>query len=114
MGQEDPMEEEMATHSHTVAWETPWIEELAGYSPLGHKESDMTEHTHIRKYSTSCLYFCALIPFFKTGVLPYSLLAIVKLLFEAHKSLIQFLTYSNVFDHIVPSAFLTLFHKLSY
>ena len=49
MGQEDPMEEEIATHSHIVAWEIPWIEELPGYSPLGHKQSDMTEHMHIRE-----------------------------------------------------------------
>jgi len=35
----DPLEKEMATHSSTVAWEIPWIEEprLVGYSPLGHK-----------------------------------------------------------------------------
>ena len=26
-GQEDPLEEEMATHSNIVAWEIPWTEE---------------------------------------------------------------------------------------
>ena len=50
MGQEDPVEKEMATHSCILAWAIPWIEELVGYSPLGHKELDMTEHTHIREY----------------------------------------------------------------
>ena len=27
MGQEDPLEEEMATHSSILAWEIPWREE---------------------------------------------------------------------------------------
>ena len=27
LGQEDPLEEEMATHSSLLAWEIPWTEE---------------------------------------------------------------------------------------
>ena len=27
LGQEDPLEKEMAMHSSILAWETPWIEE---------------------------------------------------------------------------------------
>ena len=30
LGQEDPLEKEMATHSSILAWEIPWIEELEG------------------------------------------------------------------------------------
>ena len=26
LGQEDPLEKEMATHSGTLAWKTPWME----------------------------------------------------------------------------------------
>ena len=26
LGREDPLEKEMATHSSTVAWKTPWTE----------------------------------------------------------------------------------------
>ena len=37
---EDPLEEGMATHSSIVAKRIPWTEE-PGYSPWGHKESDM-------------------------------------------------------------------------
>ena len=37
------LEEEMATHSNTLAWEIPWTEVLVGYSPWGYKELDMTE-----------------------------------------------------------------------
>ena len=33
LGQEDPMEKEMATYSNILAREIPWLEELAGYSP---------------------------------------------------------------------------------
>ena len=42
---EDPLEKEMATHFSILAWEIPWTEELGGYSPWGHKESDTTEET---------------------------------------------------------------------
>ena len=30
LGQEDPLEEEMATHSNILAWETPWTVESDG------------------------------------------------------------------------------------
>ena len=30
LGQEDPLEEEMATHSRILAWEIPWTEEPDG------------------------------------------------------------------------------------
>ena len=43
LGWEDPLEKEMATHSRTIAWKTPWTEELVGYSPWGCKELDTTE-----------------------------------------------------------------------
>ena len=43
LGQEDPLEKGMATHSSILAWEIPWTEEMGGYSPWGHKESDTTE-----------------------------------------------------------------------
>ena len=36
----------MATHSSTLAWRILWREDLVGYSPWGHKESDMTERLH--------------------------------------------------------------------
>jgi len=46
LGQEDPLEEEMAIHFSILAWRIPWTERnLAGYSPLGCKELDMTEVT---------------------------------------------------------------------
>ena len=60
LGVEDPLEEEMATHSRILAWRIPWTEEPGGlYSPWGHKELDLTEvtgHTHRRlKDTNSCV-----------------------------------------------------------
>ena len=37
LGQEDPLEEERATHSSVLVWEIPWTEEPGGYSPWGLK-----------------------------------------------------------------------------
>ena len=43
LGWEDPLEKEMASHSSILAWEISFQRSLAGYSPWGCKESDMTE-----------------------------------------------------------------------
>ena len=37
LGQEDPLEKKIATHSSILAWESPRTEELVGYSPWGQK-----------------------------------------------------------------------------
>ena len=37
LGQEDPLEKEMAIHSSILAWKIPWTESLAGYIPQGCK-----------------------------------------------------------------------------
>ena len=42
LGQEEPLEKEMATHFRTLAWKIPWTEEPGGLQ-WGHKESDTTE-----------------------------------------------------------------------
>ena len=43
LGQEDPLEEEMATHSSILAWRIPRQNSLADYSPW--KELDTAEAT---------------------------------------------------------------------
>ena len=35
LGQEDPLEKEMAIHSIILAWRTPWTEELGGLKSRG-------------------------------------------------------------------------------
>ena len=43
LGWEDPLEEEMATCSSVLAWESPWIEEPGGLQSMGCKGSATTE-----------------------------------------------------------------------
>ena len=43
---EDPLEKEMATHSSTLAWRIPWMEEPGRLPIHGIAESDTTERLH--------------------------------------------------------------------
>ena len=43
LGQKDPLEKGVATHSSILAWRIPWIEEPRGLQTMGFKESDTTE-----------------------------------------------------------------------
>ena len=43
LGQEDPLEKEMATHFSILAWRIPWTKEPGGLQFMCRKESDMTE-----------------------------------------------------------------------
>ena len=38
LGREDPLEEEMATHSSILAWEIPWIEKPGRLQSQGPKK----------------------------------------------------------------------------
>ena len=42
LGEEDPLEKEMATHSSILAWRIPWTEEPGGLQSMGSQESDTT------------------------------------------------------------------------
>ena len=44
-GQEDPLEEGMATHSSVLVCRIPWTEEACWATVRGVAESDTTEHT---------------------------------------------------------------------
>ena len=48
LGQEEPLEEEMATLSSILTWKIPWTEEPGGlqYSLCGPKKSDTVAHKH--------------------------------------------------------------------
>ena len=55
LGQEDPLEEEMATHSSILALKIPWTEEPGGLRPMGLQRVSydrVTEHRHTHL----CLY----------------------------------------------------------
>ena len=53
LGQEDPLEEGMATHSSILAWRIPWTEEPGELHSMDHNELVATERvcgdTHRRK-----------------------------------------------------------------
>ena len=42
LGQEDPLEEGMATLSSVLAWRIPWTEEFGRLQSMGLQESDTT------------------------------------------------------------------------
>ena len=45
LGQEDPLEKTMATHSSILAWRIPQTEESGRLQSIGHKDWDTTEVT---------------------------------------------------------------------
>ena len=58
LGQEDPLEKEMATHSSILAWEIPWTEEPGGLQSMviiiiftAVRCTSYFKHTHIIYYS---------------------------------------------------------------
>ena len=51
LGQEDPLEKEMASYSSILAWEIPLTEEPGGLQFMGSQSHDLaTEYTHIHLY----------------------------------------------------------------
>ena len=63
LGQEDSLEEDMATHSTLLAWEIPWTEEPSrlwsmGLQRVGHNRSDLvcmhTAHKNFKQLLSKC------------------------------------------------------------
>ena len=50
LGQEDPLEKGMASHSCVLAWRISWAEEPGGLQSLGHKELDTAEQLTLFTY----------------------------------------------------------------
>ena len=53
MGQEDPLEKEMTTHSSVLAWESPWIEKLGRLQ--SQKSRTLLSYTITTKLSLKCI-----------------------------------------------------------
>ena len=51
LGGEDPLEEEMATHSSVLAWKSPWTEEPGGLQSMRREELDTTEPLNNNNFS---------------------------------------------------------------
>ena len=52
LGQEEPLEEEMATHSSILAWRIPWTEEPGGLQSLG---SQSLTHAYLPYWTGSLI-----------------------------------------------------------
>ena len=48
LGQEDPLEEEMAPHSRTLAWRIPWREEPGGLQSTGSLRVGISTHAQVQ------------------------------------------------------------------
>ena len=62
LGQEDPLEEDMATHSSILAWRLPWTEESGGLQSMGlyrvrHDWSDLASMLEKKRFSAYKIYF---------------------------------------------------------
>ena len=53
LGQEDPLEKEMAAHSNILAWRIPWTEDPGGLQSMGVTKSrtQLSKGGHKKKYS---------------------------------------------------------------
>ena len=51
LGQENPLEKEMATHPSILPWKIPWTEEPGRLQSIGSLELDMTKHTHTHTHA---------------------------------------------------------------
>ena len=49
LGQEDPLEKEMPTHSSILAWEILWTKDLGGLQPMGSQKSG----THLKRLNNN-------------------------------------------------------------
>ena len=65
LGQEDPTEKEMATHSSILAWEIPWTEEPGRLQPMGlqrvrhgeYLQQQQQQETRKRKKNTRAMHY---------------------------------------------------------
>ena len=62
MGQEDPLEEGIATHSSIFAWRIPWTEKPGGLQSMGSQivRHDL-RHLSMHTYKADCTFYCSTI-----------------------------------------------------
>ena len=58
LGQEDPLEKEMATHSNILAWRIPWTEDPGGLQSMG---SQRVAHNWLANTFTLSIYLYRII-----------------------------------------------------
>ena len=67
LGQEDLLENGMATHSSILAWRIPWTEESGGLQSMGDKESGMAEHVFTGTHNLDSNFNLDILGFFWGG-----------------------------------------------
>ena len=50
LGQEDPLEQEMAIHSSTLAWKSPWTEDRATVHGVAKSRTQLSDFTFLSYY----------------------------------------------------------------
>ena len=50
LGQEDPLEKEITTHSSILVWRIPWTEEPGGLQSMGLQELDTIEQLTLEQH----------------------------------------------------------------
>ena len=65
LGQEDPLEKGMVTHSSVLAWRIPCTEDSGGLQSMGSQESDTAELLSL----TKCEFLCFSALFLKENIL---------------------------------------------
>ena len=58
---EDPLEEEMATHSSIPAWRIPWTEEPGGLQSLGSQRVTARSSIITEEAASTCVLCCILL-----------------------------------------------------
>ena len=106
LGQQDPLEEDMATHSSILAWKILGQRSLAGPSPWGHKESDKAEHTCMQSVSDNPnlpIHLTQLFPLHMRMSVLYICVSIPALLFSIWKR------KTNIrYQHVYVESYYTL------
>ena len=108
LGQEDPLEKGMATHSSILAWKSPCMEEPGSYSPWSYKESDTTERLiHWEKKEE--MKRAQLWPFLTSSASSPSLCFLLLFLLWGHYPLVSFFPCCLLFPQFL--SFLVLSSK---
>ena len=68
LGQEDPLEKEMATHTSILSWEILWTEEPGRLQLMECQRTDMTEQLDNNRFIHLLEAYVATVPFTYNGV----------------------------------------------
>ena len=72
LGQEDPLEKEMATHSSTHAWKIPWVEKPGGLQSMGSQRvgHDWATSLSLSFFYTNVIFASTQLPMIILTVIP--------------------------------------------